>query len=214
MTRLPFAIPFVVVLAGCSSNDAHSLAPISSGESTVGYVTVLVNVSGDPTAGFGSYSLNFDGSSWNTIAPNRETQFAVLVGQHRITLSSGPWCSGVGDNSYLGQFSGNSMPRIAFAVNCPSLSGSGTLELTVSVSGSSPPLEVPVTLNRMNGSPMSVTLKAPTDKTSQHSVPLGLYRMAFAGNCTAPTGLLFPSVGLLAVRRESRNLARVSLTCR
>lgn len=214
MTRKPFAIPLAVVLAACSSSDADLIAPISSGVWTLSYATLLVNVSGDPTAGPGSYSLNFDGNSWTTIAPNKETQFAVIVGQHRIALSSGPWCTGLGANSFLGQFSGSSMPRITFAVDCPSLSGNAMVELTVSVSGSSPPLEVPVTLSRLNGSPLSVTLKAPTDKTSQHSVPLGLYRMTFQGNCTPPTGLFFPGVGMLTVRRESRNLARVSLTCR
>ena len=212
------------VLIGCTSSDSHPIAP-----STPPFpnLTVLVKVSGDPSTRFGDYAITIDGAPSIVLGPSAKARIVVAAGNHTIALAPSQrnllWCSAIGPTSFSGLIRGDSVTDVTFSVNCPPLVATGTLQLSLSGSGTGAPAGIPVSLRRINeppppgvffALPRSSSFYVPADKPLEVALPSGLYIVGASPpeNCL-PVVFLGTGIPFVAVREGAAATVGISYKC-
>jgi hypothetical protein len=193
-----FTVLFTILVSGCTSSESHPVAPSERLN-----LAIVVKVSGALSAGSATYPVTLDDTTSFNFVANEEGYLAVSTGNHTVALGSPligfspttSWCLSVGPNSFVGLISADSITRVTFSLNCPSVVGTGTLQLSLAGAGERVPEGIPVSLTRLNGPPSSnlfdalarstTSLNVPAKEPIKVSLPAGLYRVrpAFPANC-------------------------------
>ncbi len=219
--RYASTILLAVLISGCS--DSHPFSPGATDDPNKPFrnLTILVDVSGDPSTGPQQFGTFVDGTLFSNVNPNNETRFAVSNGKHTIALApflglSG-WCINTSPNSFTEGLSGDVITRIVFSIDCPALDGAGVLQLTVSAQGSTAQARVPLTLIRLNGSPVTRSISALANGVSVIDLPTGLYRVQLDATATCEPNYILAAMELssrtIAVRSGGQSSFALSYPC-
>lgn len=173
--------------------------PFSASDLGGGLLSVRVNVTGDVDLSPPSYGVMIDDLKWRDVRPNETNSVEVRPGSHVIELI-GPgaetksvndgsgrltvvWCSSLTEKRQLVEANGQPF-GVTYDVNCPPLTGSGTLQIDVSVHHSSPIPDLKMTYSRVNGTAYSEQRTINSSGRITVNVPPGLYTFTLSGpNC-------------------------------
>src|SRR5437763_667076 len=125
-----------LLISGCTSSDLP-FAPGSTDQVGTPNMTILLNVSGDPSTGPEQYAILLDGTPFTYVEPNNERPFVIPSGDHILNpyySVSGlfpSWCTPTNEVTFTGAFKNGVTTHVIFTIDCPSLEGAGGLQLSV-----------------------------------------------------------------------------------
>jgi hypothetical protein len=209
----------VIAIAACADDANNPVTPYQTGPADL---LVSLDVQGNPDTGLSKYSITVDHNVAASIAPNSSQHISVEPGTHTIELGEATaifgtplWCAVQSPVSFSIDVAQNAMIPAKFDLYCPPLEGSARLLLTFYGTGGTLVDNVPISLQRLNGEPVSINSNAAPATQLDITVPPGLYRLRFgpAGNCKASSGYaLFGWPALVIHPKEIVNKS-FTLTC-
>ena len=191
-------------------------------------VDVTVNVAGDLSLGPSTYGVALDGTRVATLPPGSTARIPLTGGSHLITFSgpepesqlingvpvsqSPTWCTALGPKIFPVEATG-AVVKVSYDVSCPVLSGTGTLQITTSVTHTSAVPELRLGIQRTIGSGYSEQ-RIITPGKIDLTVPSGIYSFTLTGtNCTKTIDDLVFGYRQALVRDGGVGTTTLYLTC-
>jgi hypothetical protein len=178
-------------------------------------LSVFVNIFGDRSTAPASLPLYVDQGLLGQVELEQENRYTVSSGLHTIDVladTTAHWCIPRGGTSVQQNFSSTDVARVSFALDCPSLLGTGTVKMTVAITGFVANLAgqttVSAELTRINGPPARVAITLRSGTPQLLTLDAGLYKIAL-GETIFCHG---PSEPQLVAVRAGTAAARVTAT--
>jgi hypothetical protein len=176
-----------VVLCGCGSDRIMTVGPMPPSPpqpAPIKNLSVFVNVLGDRSTAPATLPLYVDRGLWGQADLGQETRFTVSPGPHTIEVladTTAHWCIPKGGTSAQQNFTSTDVTRVSFALDCPSLLGTGIVNMTVTITGfvarSAGLTTAPAELTRVNGPPTSVAVTLHSGTPQSLTLEAGLYKV-------------------------------------
>lgn len=167
-----------VLLAGCAATPEEAVDQIIGPDD--GFISLTVNVSGDPKLLTSRLSVHFNDMEWSFAGGSKPVNVPLNEGDytvHASPLSEREWCNVVEPTTITIRVeAGRSVP-IAFAVDCPPQVGTARVRLVVTASGFSIPGAVTLRLKRVIGAPYSATIRVSVNDSVDVWEPVGMYEL-------------------------------------
>jgi hypothetical protein len=180
-------VVMAVVLCGCGSDEIMTVGsgpPSASPPAPIKNLSVFVNILGDRSTAPASLPLYVDQAPWGQVELGQETRFTVTSGLHTIEVladTTAHWCIPKGGTSVQQNFTRTDVAAVSFALDCPSLLGTGTVNVAVTITGFVASIAglrtVPAELTRINGPPSGVAVTLRSGTPQSLTLEAGLYKL-------------------------------------
>lgn len=209
----------IVIATGCADSHPTAVDGPAARSSPMAQVFIRVDVSGDPAVGPQLYWITLDGYWWTAIDPARETPLSLSRGVHTVGVgfrdnTADLWCAGVGQMSYQMTFASDQSRSIHFDVNCPPLSGSGTIDVSIDRSGRTQPSMMSARFNRLNGPAVQDSFDVDVKALTERTMPPGVYSVDYyTKGCSGISTLHSIRKEPVIVRDGAKTPVQLQVTC-